>query len=290
MPFNPDYSPSGANNKRNPYYAKHNHVRLAKNAASRSEFASGAKYTPGINPFENNLVVNGDFDDGDTGWSLPTGFSIANSELTVNNTVGAASNSGTTEADLYHMVAVELNDYVDNGGRCRLRIGGNTGNTAWWGTDRKINDLVVIQASGLGIIALQGSTPYTGTFPWIHVSEVPNTDLINWDFSYGTLGWARNLPALTITTAGAQLDGLNTSINSSQTGFVGKTYAYEIKVSGDTSPAGRLRIKWSGFNGVYHSGNGVFSGQGACTGTSQFNAEVQNNHNGLIEYLKIYEV
>ena len=46
MTFNPDYVPSGANNRANEYFRKINNVKIAKNEMSRSEFVGGATSFP----------------------------------------------------------------------------------------------------------------------------------------------------------------------------------------------------------------------------------------------------
>jgi len=276
-------------------------VKISKPAINLREELASLRNQGGL-PKEDklyldDLVTNGDFSNGTTGWTLD-GFTVSNGKLVKVAGTGNAKEAATSCNLIAGKTYVATFDYVDTGTNLQFSIGTATSLrtqsfTITEGTGAK--SIIFTPDTNMSYVGIIGHDSYVGEVDNISVQEVGENLVTNGTFDSDSL-WNKGT-GWTISGGTASCDGSQTSnisfnqdlANMKRELVIGKQYTLTFTLSGHSGGGVNPHLRNQGY-GSYITGDGTYTiVLTAGSGNDGLNFYVQSNFVGAIDNVIITE-
>ena len=241
-----------------------------------------------------NILQNGDFSDGSTGWNLGTGASVVNNELVLSNSSSNTYKSVSHNINTQYRLSLEIKSVTS--GSVRLDLAGGGAATSEFSTVGTHSEIVTAIQSGSFFVK---PTSFTGTIDNIKVEEV-NTGLQGyWKMGDGTNDEYPVIYDQVDPTLGSNIsvwagedvnvgNYANIETNTTTALVVGKMYKVAFTVSNYTSGSFKFRQP-SGLDlGATGTSNGDYVQYGIATNTAELDCDAFNT--GFVGTISNYSV
>lgn len=248
-----------------------------------------------------NLITNGDFSNGTTGWTLnaTASGSVTNGQYTITKTDsasdGVVSQTITTKPGKEYRASVNV---ISSGANYKFGVAGilttsyatTTGTVDIYFTARDTTEQIDFQQGGAADPAS------TTTFDDVRVEELDENLVVNNIFDYDDASWSKG-DGWSITGGVASCDGTQTANTSfTQSNNVLKkplkpstTYTLSFRITGWVSGGVNPHLRNTGY-GAYISGNGFYTLTFTSgTGNNGLNFYAQSNFVGEIDHVYLNE-
>jgi len=241
--------------------------------ASTSNYIVGGGDFTDFTSYGSELVSNGDFSNGTTGWTLD-GFTVSNGKLVKVAGTGNAKEAATSCNLIAGKTYVATFDYADTGTNLQFSIGTATSLrtqsfTITEGTGAK--SIIFTPDTNMSYVGIIGHDSYAGEVDNISVKEATENLVANGDFSDGTTdwtaetGWSISGGAATVV---AQAGSLPTDLSQTLSLTENKLYKVEYTITGaGADPDGLISIGDS-VNDTHITANGTYTHYFIATASS----------------------
>ena len=210
------------------------------------------------------LVTNGSFDDGSTGWTLQSGWTIANGKANSVASTGAIYQSSTYDSSKKYKVTYTISDYV--GGALRISWGNaagttNSGNGTFTDIISPTIGANIIYMAAVGFFSGsidnvsvkeylgQEVVPDSGCGSWLFEPQTTQLVLYSEDFSQSS--WSKGSD-ISIESGYLAPDGNNTAYKVSEIGAATSYLTNNIGLTSTTTRSVYARTsKWHGNSNAY---------------------------------------